>query len=76
MAIANHHPAAPDVARRDTLIDRVDVAAALAAHDPASRIALDRSLQALREEWARTMSLVRWQRTTLVYRRAVYKAAL
>ncbi len=68
--------AAPNSARRDILMDRVASAAGLAARDQASRIALDEALQALREASAQTMSLVRWQRTTHVYRRAVYKAAL
>lgn len=76
MATANHPSAAPDAARRGILIDRVASAANIAAHDQASRIALDEALQALREETARTMAFVRWQRSTYVYRRAVYKAAL
>jgi hypothetical protein len=57
-------------------MDRVESAAGIAAHDRTLRIALDESLEALRKECARTMSLVRHQRTTPVYRSAVYRAAL
>ncbi|HWK96313.1 MAG TPA: hypothetical protein VNR39_12910 [Pseudolabrys sp.] len=67
---------APDTARRDILMERVASAANLAAGDHAARIALDEALEALRQETARTMAFVRWQRTTQTYRRAVYKAAL
>ncbi|WP_210209519.1 hypothetical protein [Undibacter mobilis] len=57
-------------------MERVESAAGVAARDHALRIALDESLQALRQETARTLSLVRHQRTTHVYRRAVSQAAL
>lgn len=67
---------APSLTRRNDLIRRVESAALVAARDQASWVALDESLQALRRECARTMSLVRRQRTTPVYRRAVYQAAL
>jgi len=74
MPASQPSPSAPSLARRDVLIERVEAAAGFAAHDPASRIALDESLQALRRECARTMSLVRRQRSTSVYRRVVYQA--
>jgi hypothetical protein len=75
MATISRPAAAPDAARRDVLMERVTTAAGLAAGDHAARIALDEQLQALREESARTMAFVRWQRSTDVYRRAVYNAA-
>lgn len=74
MPASQPSPVAPNLARRDVLIERVESAAGFAAQDPASRIALDESLQALRRECARTMSLVRRQRSTSVYRRVVYQA--
>jgi len=66
----------PSHARRDILMDRVDSAAGIAASDEKTRIALDEALQALREETARTMALVRRQRRTPLYRRVVRQAAL
>ena len=75
MATVSRTAAAPDAERRHILMERVASAAGLAARDHASRIALDDSLAALRQETARTMAFVRWQRATDVYRRAVYNAA-
>ena len=67
---------APSLARRDALMDRVESAAGIAASDEKTRVALDEALQALREETARTMALVRRQRRTPLYRRVVRQAAL
>ena len=66
----------PGHTRRDAFIDRVESAAGIAASDEKTRIALDEALQALREETARTMALVRRQRRTPLYRRVVRQAAL
>ncbi|RDV04439.1 hypothetical protein DXH78_07550 [Undibacter mobilis] len=76
MPASQPRSSAPNLARRDILMERVESAAGVAARDHALRIALDESLQALRQETARTLSLVRHQRTTHVYRRAVSQAAL
>lgn len=67
---------APSLARRDVLLDRVESAAGIAANGDKTRIALDEALQALREETARTMALVRRQRRTPLYRRVARQAAL
>ena len=59
---------APNLARRNELLERVDSAAHLAACQRTVGIALDRSLQELREESARTLSLIRDLRTSPLYR--------
>lgn len=50
---------APSPTRRNQLMDRVDSAAAMAAHRQSFQDAIDASLRDLREESARTMALIR-----------------
>jgi len=59
---------APSLTRRNELLERVDSAAAIAVCHQTSRVALDRSLKELREESARTMSMIRDLRTSPLYR--------
>lgn len=59
---------APNLARRNELLERVESAAAIAVCHETTRVALDRSLQELREESARTMLLIRDLRTSPLYR--------
>ena len=58
---------APSLVRRNELLERVESAAAIAVCHQTSRVALDRSLQELREESARTMMLIRDQRASPLY---------
>ncbi len=67
--------AAPSFDRRKIFIYRVDSAAAIAAQRQTLIEAVDASLNGLRQEYLRTMTLIRRQRTTSVYRRAVVQAA-
>lgn len=67
---------APNLTRRNELLARVDSAATIAACHQTVRVALDRSLQELREESARTMSLIRDLRTSPLYRLRYRKSAL
>lgn len=67
---------APSLTRRNELLERVESAAAIAVCHETVRIALDRSLQDLREESARTMSLIRDLRTSPLYRLRYRKSAL
>lgn len=59
---------APSLTRRNELLERVNSAAAIAVCQETVRAALDRSLQELREESARTMLLIRDLRTSPLYR--------
>lgn len=67
---------APSLTRRNELLERVESAAGIAASHQAVRVALDRSLQELRAESARTLSLIRDLRTSPIYRLRYRKSAL
>jgi len=75
MSATESPAAAPSFDRRKIFIDRVDSAAAIAAQRQTLIEAVDASLDGLRQEYLRTMSLIRRQRTTSVYRRAAVQAA-
>lgn len=70
--MSRHEPncPAPSLDRRKPFIDRVDSAAAIAAHRQTFIEAIDASLSGLREECLRTMALVHRQRTSRLYRRS------
>lgn len=68
MSASEPSRSAPSLARRNELLERVDSAAAIAVCHQTTRVALDRSLQELREESARTMLLIRDLRTSPLYR--------
>lgn len=60
----------PDFADRNALIGRVESAVSIAARRETFRAEIDRSLQGLREESARTMAMIRTLRTSPLYDRA------
>lgn len=62
--------AAPNFDDRNALIGRVESAVSIAARRETFRAEIDRSLQGLREESARTMALIRSLRTSPLYERA------
>ncbi|WP_137043121.1 hypothetical protein [Pseudolabrys sp. FHR47] len=76
MSASEPNRSAPSLTRRNELLKRVDSAAAIAVCHETVRIALDRSLQKLREESARTMALIRDLRTSPLYRLRYRKSAL
>ncbi|MCW5693799.1 MAG: hypothetical protein KIT48_15675 [Pseudolabrys sp.] len=60
---------APNLARRNELLERVEGAVAIAARHDTFRAAIDHSLEELRQECARTMALIRTLRTSPLYDR-------
>ena len=61
---------APNFSKRNALIERVESAVTIAARRETFRAEIERSLQGLREESARTMALIRTLRTSPLYERA------
>lgn len=61
---------APNFTERNALIERVESAVTIAARRETFRAEIERSLQGLREESARTMALIRTLRTSPLYERA------
>lgn len=60
---------APNLDRRNELLERVEGAVAIAARHDTFRAAVDHSLEELRQECARTMALIRNLRTSPLYDR-------
>lgn len=60
---------APNLERRNELLERVEGAVAIAARPQTFRAAVDHSLAELRQECARTMALIRTLRTSPLYDR-------
>ena len=60
---------APNLDRRNELLERVEGAVAIAARPQTFRATVDQSLAELRQECARTMALIRTLRTSPLYDR-------
>ena len=64
MPVSETAHAAPSLGDRNALIDRVESAVSIAARHQTFRATVDHSLAELRQECARTMTLIRTLRTS------------
>ncbi|MFA6266545.1 MAG: hypothetical protein WC670_12655 [Pseudolabrys sp.] len=69
MSASEPNSRAPNFARRNLFMDRVEGALAIAAHRQTFQAAIDESLHGLRDECAKTLALIRHLRTSPLYER-------